>query len=163
MSQIQVQAAIAGGGWRSGGLYVAGGSSVALQLASTVGIGSYIWEIYAFPAAFSLPAGWQNINGVYTYSSGATPPAFNLPALSSTTWGKYAIRCRVNGNPLQYNQDGSLNAAYVADNTDARTALCIRSTNGLEGVFFGESTQFDSVNAYAGAIMRDLRVIDPHL
>jgi hypothetical protein len=163
MANVVLQVSINGSAiWQSGGLLnVPSTATVDMRLSSTIGVQSAVFEFTDMPPGFSCPSGWQNLNGVYTYSNSYTPPRVTLPALSSQTWGPYPIRLRLNGNPLQFNQDGSLNDAYDPSLTDVGTVLDVASPNvGMRGVFFGEATQFDALRAAVGGIMDALRRLD---
>jgi hypothetical protein len=141
---------------------VAAAQVITLSAASTVGVRTWLWEIYDYPIGFSLPTGWSYENGAGSamqYAGGANPPTFTIPTLGSTTWGKFMLRLRVNGNPLQYQSSGTQNTGFTPQLTDESTCLSLLSANGFEGLGFGESTQGDVLRSWAGTIMRLARAI----
>lgn len=162
-NQCTAQVSVNGGAWVSGGI-------TAVPFGATINFRnivssprSYQWELYAYPPDLTLPTGWASVGGIYTYF-GASPPTVTLPASGANAWGKIPIRLTINGNPLQFNPDGSLNPAYDPDYVDTSTILSVKSPNlQLEGICIGESTQFDTLNAWTGALMRMLRAIDTAL
>jgi hypothetical protein len=141
----------------SGGLTVTAGQTIQLSGESTVGWRSQRWEITDAPPGFTLPSGWVAAGDGTFYSLAVAPPAFTMPTLSSTTWGKYAIRLRVNGNPLLVRPDGTRNPAYKTNLTDESTMLSMLSSAGLEGIALGETTQFDAVKGWLGGVQRNFR------
>jgi hypothetical protein len=164
-ASARVLVSIGGGAFTSGGVFAAFTQSVALSAASTVGWTSAIWELYDYPSGFSTPAGWTlaPTGVIYYQPSNPTtpPPSFNLPASGSNNWGKWAIRLRINGNPVQPNADGSPNTSFNAAYTDTSTAVCVRSpVAGMDGVFLGETTQFDAFRQAIGELMQSLRALD---
>lgn len=159
-SQCTVQVSVNSGGWESGGIpSVPFGATVNFRnIVSSAR--SYLWELYDYGPALTLPIGWSNVGGVYQCYV-ATPPTVTLPASGPDAWGKYPVRLTINGNPLQFNPDGSLNDAWNPDYVDTGTILSVKSPNlDLEGLCVGESTQFDTLRAWTGPIMRMLRLID---
>lgn len=158
----QVQVSINSGGWQSGGiLSVPFSATVNFQNATSAGIRSYSWALLDYPPGLTLPAGWQDINGIYTYTGGATPPTITLPASGVNNWGKIPIVLSLNGNPFQYDDTGALNPAYNPSLTDSATILSIASPNkGMQGIRFTEATQFDSLRSWVGAIMDMARKCD---
>lgn len=161
----QVQASINGAANASGGLSAGFTQTVALSAVSTVGWTAAIWEIYEFPPGFTAPAGWTTApTGVITFQPSnptTPPPSFSLPATGTNTWGKFATRLRINGNPLQFNADGSPNTGFRTNLTDQATTIRISSPNlGMHGVFLGESIQFDVFRAAVGELMQMFRAID---
>lgn len=159
-SQCQVQVSVNSGAWQSGGI-------IAVPFGATIAVRnivpsarSYTWELPDYGPAMAVPANWQSVGGVYT-SYVATPANFTLPASGPNAWGKYPIRLRINGNPLEYESDGSLNPAFQSDWTDEATILSVPSpTLQMPGFCFGEAGQFDSLRSWAGSIMANLRAMD---
>lgn len=161
----QVLASINGGAPSSGGLFATFSQTVALTASNTTGWNSAIWEIYSYPPGFSAPAGWSTTGSGIIYFQPANPttapPSFTLPASGTNNWGKWAIRLRINFNPLQRNADGTPNTAFSVTSTDESTMICVPSPNhGMHGVAFCETTQFDALNAAVGEIMQSLRKLD---
>lgn len=162
----QVQVSVNGGAWSSGGLPATFGQTLNFQNATTGGINAYVWELYDYPPALatpSPPAGWISIAGVLT-SYAASPEQITLPVSGTTSWGKIGVRLRLNGNPLQYQDDGTLNPAFNASLTDESTMVKIPSPGlQLEGLAFNEGVQFDPGNpfrSFVSAVMRMLRLLD---
>lgn len=159
-SQCQVQVSVNGGAWQSGGIIaVPFGASISLRniVASAR---SYQWELPDYGPSLGVPTGWASVGGVYT-SYVASPPVVTIPASGPQSWGKYPLRLRINSNPLQYEQDGSLNPAFDPDWTDEATILSVPSPNaGMPGFCFGEATQFDTLRSWAGSVMANLRALD---
>jgi len=143
----------------SGGITVSGGEVVQLSPESTVDWRLQRWELVDAPPGFSAPAGWSVAGDGSFFSTAVQPPPFTVPSVGATTWGKYAIRLRVNGNPLLLNDDGTRNAAHVAALTDERTMLSLLSSGGVEGIALGEDHQFDTRRGWLGALMRGLRTL----
>lgn len=162
MTQAQVQVSVNGGAWQSGGvLGVPFLATLNFQNATSSGVRSYLWELLDYPPGLSVPAGWTSVNGVYTYGAAASPPQITLPAGSATTWGKIAVRLRLNGNPLQFDATGALQQAFVSTLTDTATMLSISSPGAaLPGFAFSEAFQYDQQRSWPGAIMANLRAVD---
>lgn len=161
----QILASINGAAAASGGLFASFGQSVVLSAANTTGWNQALWQIYDYPPGFTTPSGWSiDSSGIiYVQPTNPTtpPPSFSLPASGSSTWGKYALRLRINGNPLQYLPSGAPNASYVPAYTDESTMICIPSpSKGMNGVAFNETTQYDPLRSAVGEIMQALRLLD---
>lgn len=159
-SQCQVQVSVNGGAWQSGGVVaVPFGATIALRNI-VPSARSYTWELPDYGPVMAVPTNWQSVGGVYT-SYAASPASFAIPASGPNAWGKYPIRLRINGNPLEYEPDGSLNPAFDGDWTDEATILSVPSpTMQMPGFCFGEAGQFDSLRSWAGSIMANLRAMD---
>lgn len=161
-AQLQVQ--INGSAYQPSGIVqVSAGNVITLSAASTVGVRTWLWEIYDYPLGFTLPTGWtyeSGTSGPMQYSGGPNPPTFTVPSAATTTWGKWMLRLRVNGNPLQYTAAGQVNAGFVSSLTDETTILSLLSPAGVEGMGFNESTQGDANRASVGTYMRALRQVD---
>lgn len=162
---VQAQVSIASGANQTGGVIAAFGQSVALTGVNTTGWTSALWAIYDYPVGFTAPAGWStDANGVIYYqptNPTTPPPAFNLPASGANNWGKFAVRLSVNGNPLQRNSDGSLNAQYVSGLTDESLMIDVPSpVLGMHGIASNESAQYDKLRGWTGDVMQSLRKAD---
>lgn len=153
----KVLVSIAGGAPTSGFLTVAAGNNIQLSMQSSVGVQQVRWEIYDYPVGFSVPSGWAQDSVGVLYSTALTPPAFSIPAQGVNNWGKFPIRLRLNGNPLQFNSAGQQNQGFNQNLEDTSTILSFLDVNGVEGVGFGESIQGDILRSWGGAIMRALR------
>jgi hypothetical protein len=165
MTIAQVQVSINGGGNVSGGVTAPFSATVALSGVNTSGWTSALWQIYDYPPGFSAPAGWSTdaFGVIFVQPSNPTvpPPSFTLPASGSNNWGKFAIRLRINNNPLQRNVDGSQNVNFIPTNTDEATIIKVLSpVKGMGGVAANESSQFDNLRAWIGSLMADLRLLD---
>ena len=91
-----VRASINGGANQTGGLTIAGGSTVQLSAdaGGLPGVTQLRWEIFDYPIGFGLPIGWSvDSVGVY-FSVAATPPIFTVAAAS--LFGIYMLRLTVN-------------------------------------------------------------------
>lgn len=160
----KILVSIAGGGATSGGVLAAFGQSVALTAQSTVGWSQALWQIYDYPPGFSAPAGWStDASGIIFFQPSnptTPPPSFNLPGSGANNWGKWALRLRINGNPLSINVNGVPNTNFNPAYTDESTMLCVPSpTNGMHGVSFNETTQFDPLRGAVGELMQSLRKV----
>jgi hypothetical protein len=84
-----------------------------------------VWEIFAYPPAFTCPAGWTDVNDVFTYRAD-TPPQWTL-----THWGKYLTRLTL--------------IAVGGDVSSEALAFSILSPNaGLVDTAPGETDQFET-------------------
>ena len=142
----------------SGGITVSGGDVVQLSPESIVGWRLQRWELTDTPPGFSAPAGWSVASDGSFFCTAVQPPPFTIPTSATNTWGKYAVRLRVNGNPLLLNDDGTRNAAYASALTDESTMLSLLRSDGAEGIALGETTQFDARRGWLGALMKTLRI-----
>jgi len=141
MTTATPKASINSGAFQYGGITgLSTGDTVDLDRDATTGVVAETWEIYAYPPAFTVPAGWTDVSGIFTYYGG-TPPQFTMDE-----WGKYLIRLKLTTN----------------DGVEQSTALAmlILSPNGLEDTAPGEEDQFDG---WAVAMQRNWRLIDPAL
>ena len=147
----QVTASINAGAYQSGGLTVPSAATLALAMASTVGVTSQLWEVYSYPDGWTAPAGWTRVGGVGTsYQSNAiVPPLITLPP-SSSIWGKWMLRLTANGN---------LPAGSVGL-VDEATAIRMLSPNGLDDFAFNEGSQFSAVKGYVEGPQVSFRAID---
>lgn len=132
-----------GGGTQSGGITIATGDSIQLSLESTVGVVSRRWEIYEYPVAFTVPAGWTDAGDGTFYSTAATPSAFVCDE-----WGKYLLRVRINNDNSR------------EDWLDESTALRAPSPNGMHDLAAKEENQFSTEDAWVADQKANLRVIE---
>lgn len=134
---------------------VAGSSSVQFSGESTVGWTQQRWELYAYPAGFTAPAGWTLDGSTQIiYSTAVTPPSFTLPA-AATRWGKWLIRLLVN--------EGVSNSQAVASLKDETAGVSVLSPKGQVDTAALETTQFDTFRAWVADYQRNLRIIEPQL
>ncbi len=149
---------IDGGAATAGGVEAAAEASVQLVYESTAG-----WPATPPPYAevFEAPPGWEpdpivgwvETDGpVWRYYGSTPPPAFAAPSLA--LWGKVKMQLVVGG--------GRKAGALSADMTSEATLL-VRSAEGLESVAHRETTEFDAIRAWIGAIQRDLRLVSTAL
>lgn len=142
----------------SGGITVANGDTIQLSAESTAQWPTNPapkWEIYSYTDRpnFPVPAGWTDVDGVYTYLGIGPPPSFTVPALP--WWGKALLRLTIGG--------GLLNGAASAQMVDSASGLNVVSPNGLISLVFGESNQFDADEQFAGPYHDNLKVLDSNL
>lgn len=153
---VKIVASVSGGAPTSGGLAVLTSDTVQLDLESTAGIATVLWEIYDYPVGYAGPAGWTvDAPGNRFWYAGLVPPVLDM---SGAPWGKYLLRA-TGDNGVR----GGVVAVLPADGTtmrDESTALVIYSQNGLVSVAAFETTQFDSVRGWAGQLKQDLHAID---
>ncbi len=155
----RVQVSVNGGANQTGAVTVTSGQTVQPSMVSTSGVFAQVWELYSYPSGFNPGGSWAlGPDGVTWQNTKVTPDAFSV----GTAWGKWALRLRINGNPLQQNADGSLNAAYQSSLTDESTWLSMVSPNGLKDLGYGEATQF-SKWGWTGDHQANLRKIDTAL
>lgn len=110
--------------------------TIALSSADTAHPKAFLFEIFAYPAGFTCPAGWSTApDGTYYYSGSSSAPAFDLAA--SPTWGKWLYRLTINnGDPGVSN----LPASQFVD--ESCGANIYDPNNGFEDVALFETTQF---------------------
>jgi len=147
-----VQASIAGGAWSSGGITASLNNTLDLRLADYTGVSSIRWELLDFPPDFTVPSGWSTAADGTFYSTSPTPAQFVMDE-----WGKYMIRCIVNGG-VTVQADGSV----VEDQSLRDEATCVRilSPNAIDDMGITERTQWYAREAWAGGFKRALRTID---
>lgn len=134
---------------------VAGSSSVQFSGESTVGWTQQRWELYAYPAGFTAPAGWTLDGSTQIiYSTAVTPPSFTLPA-AATRWGKWLIRLLVN--------EGVSNSQAVASLKDETAGVSVLSPKGQVDTAALEAAQFDAFRGWVADYQRNLRIIEPQL
>jgi hypothetical protein len=161
---VKLQVSLGGGANVSGYQAAAFSQTCQISATSTAGWSSALWQIYDYPPGFTAPAGWStDASGVIYYAPTnptTLPPSFNFPSSANNTWGRFMLRLTVNGNPLALNPDGTPNALYNPLLTDESTILYIPDpTTAAQGIGFNETVQSDSLRAWAGAIMANLRAI----
>lgn len=162
---VQLLVSLGGGGNQHGAVQAAFGQTVQVSASSTAGWNSALWQIYDYPPGLTLPSGWSvDASGVYYFAPPnptTLPPSFAMPSSGANNWGRFMLRLRINGNPLQINADGTLNAAYIAGNTDESTILYIPSPGaGQPGIGFNETSQADALRLQYGPLMASLRALD---
>jgi hypothetical protein len=144
-----------GGAPATGAITGAYNDSIQLSMdpAGQSGVYAQRWEIYEYPAGFTVPAGWTEDPSTHVYYSTAiTPPAFTLPA--ATYWGKYFFRLTIN------NGDPGVSGLPKAQFVDESTALKIPSATGIQDVGYLEQRQFDSQRSWVSALKGMLRAMD---
>lgn len=152
----KVLASVGGGAPTSGGLDVAGGSTLDLSAESTVGWKQAVWEFYDYPEGWATPAGWTlRADGVVFYA-GFTPPQITMP-LASVRWGVWMLRLRVNEQVI----DDKNRLANLLDDT---TAISIASPKGQRDIGARERSHFTTestrLKAWLRSYQRNLRVIE---
>jgi hypothetical protein len=140
MSSPTLQVSVNAGTAQTGGLEIVDGDVVQLSLADTVGVTTCLWEVYDFPAGASTPSGWtlDSVSGRWyvTTTSPHTPPSIDFQGYP---WGKYLFR------------------ATTSDGSDEATAVQIKK-NEWEDIGSKETTQFDPIKGFIGALQRNLRL-----
>lgn len=148
-----------GGAAAAGGIEAAASDDVDFVYESTIGWPSspapYL-EIYEAPVGWSpVPStGWVATDGGGWKYYGTTPPP-TIAAPDAAHFGKVACQLVVGGGL----KDGVLSA----DMTSGATILVRSASVGLESVAWRESTEFDAVRAWIGAIQRDIRLLETSL
>ena len=148
-----------GGAAAAGGTEAAASDDVDFVYESTIGWPSspapYL-EIYEAPVGWSpVPStGWVATDGGGWKYYGTTPPP-TIAAPDAAHFGKVAAQLVVGGGL----KDGVLSA----DMTSGATVLVRSASVGLESVAARETTEFDEVRSWIGAIQRDLRLLETSL
>ena len=148
-----------GGAAAAGGIEAAASDDVDFVYESTIGWPSspapYL-EIYEAPLSWApVPStGWIATDGGGWKYYGTTPPP-TIAALDAAHFGKVAAQLVVGGGL----KDGVLSS----DMTSGATVLVRSASVGLESVAWRESTEFDSIRAWIGAVQRDLRLLETSL
>lgn len=147
-----------GGANQQGGIDVAGGDTIDLSPVSTTGWLRARWEIFDYPEAWSLPAGWSlDVNTGAYYYLGITPPQFTMPS-PAAAFGKWMLRVMVN-EQIDYGDTEILEGLY-----DESNALCLPSANGIRSIGARERAQFTTlatlVKSWARDIQRSLIAVD---
>lgn len=134
----QLRASINGGGPVTGAITTAvAGDTIALSMASTVGVVSQRWDIYGFPPTFPCPAGWTDGGDTY-YSTVTTPDTFTIGA----DWGKYMLRLTINGGKRQIPSGTTTIEVPEPTFVDEATAIDVVSVGGLHDLGRRETNQF---------------------
>lgn len=148
-----------GGAAAAGGIEAAASDDVDFVYESTIGWPSspapYL-EIYEAPVGWSpVPStGWVATDGGGWKYYGTTPPP-TIAAPDAAHFGKVACQLVVGG--------GLKDGALSSDMTSGATVLVRSASVGLESVAWRESTEFDEVRAWIGAVQRDLRLLETSL
>ena len=148
-----------GGAAAAGGIEAAASDDVDFVYESTIGWPSspapYL-EIYEAPVGWSpVPStGWVATDGGGWKYYGTTPPP-TIAAPDAAHFGKVAAQLVVSGGL----KDGVLSS----DMTSGATVLVRSASVGLESVAARETTEFDEVRAWIGAVQRDLRLLEAAL
>lgn len=140
---VTLQIKLNGGAPQTGGVEAADGDVVQLTAASmaTWGTPAAVWRIHSFPEDFPLPAGWSSDANGYYYQGNSDPPSFTVD--DATWWGKLGMTLTA--------MDGG------AQVTDTATALRVKSSSGLNGLFRSEGSQFGgNREQWVGEINQDL-------
>lgn len=145
----KVLVSVNGGANVTGGITVAHSDTIQLTAENTTGWITQKWEIFDYPAGFTAPAGWAaDSAGVY-FTTAVSPPSFTIPA-STTIWGKWLLRLRVN--------DALTNSSAQSKFTDESTGLRTPSLNGVHGFAPGETNQF--APNWAADLKGDIKTLD---
>ena len=148
-----------GGAAAAGGIEAAASDDVDYVYESTIGWPSspapYL-EIYEAPVGWSpVPStGWIATAGGGWKYYGTTPPP-TIAAPDAAHFGKVAAQLVVGG--------GLKDGALSTDMTSGATVLVRSASVGLESVAHRETTEFDEVRAWIGAVQRDLRLLETAL
>lgn len=166
MTTVQVQVSVNGGPVTSGAVTAAFGDSIQLSATDTSGWTAAKWTLRDYPPGMGLPSGWaQDAQGNFYFQPAnptTPPPVFNWPASGAQNWGKIPIWLQVNNNPLMLQANGSPSPGYDPSLTDTKTVISVGSPNlGMEGIAATETSQWDMLRQWIGAIMRMLRLLDP--
>lgn len=151
------QVSVNGGAPQTGGLTVAGGSTMQLSLTNGSLITNVRWEIYAYPDEWPTPAGWtlDATTGII-YSTDTTPSLITLEA-AATRWGKWLVRVIGNGgtkNGVAPVQDPVTGSYLPNDVIDIATGWKVLSPSiGLSELALFEGTQFGGLLRW----VKDLR------
>jgi hypothetical protein len=152
----KVLVSVNGGALSSGGLEVPSAATIALSPESTVGWRQQRWEIFDYPEGWTAPVGWSTGAEGVIFSTAVTPPSFTLPA-SSSLWGKWAIRLRINE---QVADDQKVLEGLL----DEDTFLSMLSPRGLRDLAARERWQFTTlatrVKGWLRDYQRNLRTLD---
>lgn len=145
MADVTLQVRINGGAVQTGAVTAATGNTCQLTAADKSGwsASAVQWQIYSYPPAFTVPAGWTaDADGIFYVNGSADPPVFTMDE-----WGKYLTR-----------------VVAANQSPDERTAVSIPSPGGLVDVMRREGAQFGGERLQYVADMQDnLRVIEAGL
>jgi hypothetical protein len=126
MTSATLQIRVNGGAPTTGGVVGSLADSIQMTAADKSGWGNPAtrWEIFDYPPAFTVPAGWStDADGVFYYEGSADPPAW-----VADEWGDYALRLTAVGR-------------YVDETTRFRI---VSTSLGLKDTAHREDTQFSS-------------------
>mgnify|MGYP003498658603 CR=1 FL=1 len=151
--------ALNGGTAAAGGIEAAASDSVTFAYESTVGWPAqpapYL-EIYEAPLNWAPDplTGWiETDGGGWKYYGTTPPPAIAAP--DAAHFGKVACQLVVGG--------GLKAGKLSADMTSGATILVRSASVGLESTAARETTEFDPIRSWIGAIQRDLRLLEAAL
>src|SRR3990167_9484377 len=151
------------GGNQSGGLTVAGASTIQLSGESVAAWESARWEIYGYPLNWPTPSGWtlDGTTGII-YSTSFTPSIITLEA-AATRWGKWLVRLIINGGTkngvgAQYYR-GLIQPSDVVD-TDVTGWQVLSPTLGLYDPALYEDGQFSTIRKWIDTLQRNFHIID---
>ena len=148
-----------GGAAAAGGIEAAASDDVDFVYESTIGWPStpapYL-EIYEAPLDWTpVPStGWVATDGGGWKYYGTTPPP-TIAAPDAAHFGKVAAQLVVGGGL----RDGVLSS----DMTSGVTVLVRSASVGLESVAFRETTEYDAIRGWIGAVQRDIRLLETSL
>lgn len=151
-----LRASINGGAVQTGGLTIAGSSSVQLSAdpAGAADVSRYKYEILDYPQGWPLPTGWAAAaDGSYFYASGTTPPPFTVAAVSN--FGKYMLRLTVD-NGVSTNPA----AVPIAQLVDEATCLEVVSASGIRATGWHETTQWGGLKEWVLHVAINWRLIN---
>lgn len=145
-----------GGAATAGGITAAASDAITFVYENTIGWPSqpapYL-EVYEAPLNWApVPlTGWvATSGGGWRYYGTTPPPAIAAP--DAAHFGKVAAQLVVGGGL----RDGVLSAEM----TSGATVLVRSAVLGLESLAHRETTEFDEVRAWVGAVQRDMRLIE---
>lgn len=161
------QISVNGGAVQTGGLTVAGASTIQLSLVDGSLVTSVRWEIYAYPLNWPTPIGWtlEASTGII-YSTDTTPTLITLEA-ASTRWGKWLVRVIGNGgtkNGVAPTIDPVTGSYLPNDLIDINSGWQVLSpTLGLSEVALFESTQYGGLRRWVDAIQKMQHAFESNL
>src|SRR3990167_1514852 len=151
------------GGNQSGGLTVAGASTIQLSGESVAAWESARWEIYGYPLNWPTPSGGtlDGTTGII-YSTSFTPSIITLEA-AATRWGKWLVRLIVNGGTkngvgAQYYR-GLIQPSDVVD-TDVTGWQVLSPTLSLLEPAIYEQGQFSATRQWVDSIQKNFKALD---
>jgi len=150
-----VRASINGGANQTGGLTIAGGSTVQLSAdpAGLPGVTQLRWEIFDYPIGFTLPIGWSvDSVGVY-FSIAQTPPIFTVAAAS--LFGIYMLRLTVN-SAISDNPEIIPPSQLVDESTCAE----VLALSGLHDTGMNEQGQYSAWKSWLLHLKANWRIIN---
>ncbi len=148
-----LRASINGGAVQTGGLVVAGSSTVQLSADPAGNASRFLWQIYGYPVGYAQPANWSTAaDGTY-YSTLITPPPFQVGATS--LFGKYMLRLVVNNGGTENNK-----AIPVSQLTDESTSIEVLSNSGIHATGLNETTQWGGLKKWLAHVNVNWVLID---